>query len=75
MVRPDKLDAQFWEAIVDGVIREDHLERALGERASCTSRVFPRHPVLGMTVGQLACGTSWAASELGGSSHCSEMRS
>lgn len=34
MVRSDKLDARFWDALVDGVIREDHLEKALRERAS-----------------------------------------
>jgi site-specific DNA recombinase len=34
MVRSDRLDARFWEAIVEGVIREDHLEKALRERAS-----------------------------------------
>jgi len=33
MVRSDALDARFWEAIVDGVIRKDHLENALRERA------------------------------------------
>ena len=32
MVRSDALDARFWEAIVDGVIRDDHLENALRER-------------------------------------------
>lgn len=34
MVRSDALDARFWDAIVDGVIRDDHLEKALRERAS-----------------------------------------
>lgn len=34
IVRSDKLDARFWEAIVQGVIRKDHLEKALRELAS-----------------------------------------
>ena len=34
MIRLDALDARFWEAIVDGVIREDHLENALRDRGS-----------------------------------------
>ena len=41
----------------------------------CTSRVFPRHPVLGLTVDQLASGTSWSGAEMGGRSHCSASRS
>jgi hypothetical protein len=49
--------------------------KTMSAPTGCTSRVFPRHPVLGLRVGQLASGTSSAAGEIGGKSHCWAMRS
>ena len=83
-----RIRQRFAKGGVDGLLerpksgRKDHavpaetVERIVQLAMSpCTSRVFPRHPVLGVTSGQLASGTSWAASEIGGRSHWEAMRS
>jgi hypothetical protein len=49
--------------------------RGRSESRGVQAEYFPDTRSSGVTVGQLASGTSSAASDIGGSSHCSAMRS